>query len=607
MNRTNITEYIGNPDDLIMYYGKTSFKPGLYFENGDEHFYHFIGKNSCYSVLELLHPDDVETFKDAVSALKTKEPQSLIARLKNANNIYRCLYLELHYNGVMFDDFESFDMEFCDIIAIKNRYVKYMQLMKKYRHFLSLASSLYFEYEYHTDVFKIYQYMNTKSIPIFTGSFTEISQEIMANPNITTLSKAELNVFAEHLSNKSNLFDVTVDISLFDPTTPYKRCHFKGKSMYIQDIKTMAIGIIEPIERQKENKESYFLTDSALDPGTGLLNKRAINEYTIQKLSEVADKNGSCYLAVMDVDDFKNVNDTFGHMFGDEVLARVAEIITSVLTERGVAGRFGGDEFMIFFEHVASEEDLRRIMATISKHISWAFNNTKEGLTVTTSSGIAKFPDNGVTYEDLFKVADHCVYIAKAKGKNRMIIYDKEKHGEIKKEENTDRKIGIKASIGEDKKAAVVSDMVMSLHQKGSDALLSIMDQMRDYFDIDGIAIYCGADLERTYALGKYFHPISNLTCMFEPDYQTFFNTQCIYMENNMNRLENKVPTAFEMYTAQETKKFIQCAHFTYGVPDAVVSFDFFNRAPKIGNTDYSFITLVGRLMAEVATKTIKE
>ncbi|MBQ7944448.1 MAG: GGDEF domain-containing protein [Lachnospiraceae bacterium] len=600
MNKMNITEYIGKPDDLVMYYGKTSFKPGLYFENGDEHFYHFIGKNSCYSILELLHPDDVEQFEEAVRELPNAQPQCLIARVKNANNQYRCLYLELNYNGVMFDDFASFDMEFCDIIAIKDRYVIYMRLMKKYRHFMSLASCLYFEYEYQTDIFKIYQYMNTKSIPLFSGKLAEINQDILASANIPMLSKAELNVFSEHLINKSNLFDVTVDLSLFDPTTPYKRCRFKGKSMYVKDIKSLAIGIIEPIERRQDNKENYFLSDSALDPGTGLLNKRAINEYTISKLSEIADKNGCCYLAVMDIDDFKNINDTFGHMFGDEVLTRVSEIITSVLTERGVTGRFGGDEFMIFFEHVTEEEELRRIMSTINKHINWAFNNSKEGLTVTTSCGIAKFPNDGITYEELFQKADHSLYIAKAKGKNRYIIYDKNKHGTVKTEANSDRKLGIKASMGEDKKAAALSEMILALHRDGTDAIMNTMDQLRDYFDIDGIAIYTGPTLERTYALGKYINPIKNLSFMFDPAYQEFFNEHGIFMEN-MNRLEMKVPDAFQMYEQQETKKIIQYAHFKDGIPDAVVSFDFFNRSPKSGATDFGLITIIGRLLAEVA------
>lgn len=64
---------------------------------------------------------------------------------------------------------------------------------------------------------------------------------------------------------------------------------------------------------------------------------------------------------MIDVDDFKTINDTYGHMFGDEVLSRVSELIRSVMDSRGVAERFGGDEFMVLFENIESEKDLRSI------------------------------------------------------------------------------------------------------------------------------------------------------------------------------------------------------------------------------------------------------
>lgn len=64
---------------------------------------------------------------------------------------------------------------------------------------------------------------------------------------------------------------------------------------------------------------------------------------------------------MIDVDDFKTINDTYGHMFGDEVLSRVSELIRSVMDSRGVAGRFGRDEFMVLFENIESEKDLRSI------------------------------------------------------------------------------------------------------------------------------------------------------------------------------------------------------------------------------------------------------
>lgn len=105
----------------------------------------------------------------------------------------------------------------------------------------------------------------------------------------------------------------------------------------------------------------------------------------------------------MDVDDFKKVNDTYGHLFGDEVLSRLSETIRSVVDARGAVGRFGGDEFMIVLDGVSDEEMLRRILKTASKNLQWTYKDYVDSVPVTTSCGVAKFPDDGDSFEDLFK------------------------------------------------------------------------------------------------------------------------------------------------------------------------------------------------------------
>lgn len=84
----------------------------------------------------------------------------------------------------------------------------------------------------------------------------------------------------------------------------------------------------------KQQKKRYYLSEQAYDPGTGILNKRAIREYATDKIQE---KPKSVYLAIIDVDDFKRINDTFGHLYGDEVLSRVSEIVRGVINDRGIA------------------------------------------------------------------------------------------------------------------------------------------------------------------------------------------------------------------------------------------------------------------------------
>ncbi|MGN1180707.1 MAG: GGDEF domain-containing protein [Suilimivivens sp.] len=593
MSNLNITDY--RNDEIKMYYAKGSIKNGYYIANGDEYLYYFLGTNSFYSVPELLHPDDVECFMNALKELD-QQPQRLIVRMKCATGEYLYLYMVLKYNGKVLDGFKSIDMELCNIMAIKDKFVQYTDQIEKYREFMTLFPVMFFEYEFESDIFQIYEYRNRHSYRVYYDSLEETRRRIRDDGSLSPDQKAEFSILYESLKKGRDYFKTDIDAGVLLKTDNDLRYEFKMSTIYKEDIRDKVVGIVTVISGE-QTKKSYYLSENAFDLGTGLFNKRAIHEYAIEKIQN---QTAGLYLAIVDIDDFKKINDGFGHMFGDEVLSKVAEIIRSVVKARGVAGRFGGDEFMIVFERIDSETSLRRILSTIAKHVEWAFAD-KDGLSVTLSFGISKFPEDGSTYEELFKKADKCVYIAKAKGKNRYIIYDEKKHGPVKKEESSAETIGLKPIVSDEKKNAVVSDIILRLHKEGKEALLPAMEKLQRYFDIDGIALYGGKDMHRILSTGKYVNPIEKMDFVFDRTYLSFFDEQYFYEENKVWILENKVPAAYESYCRQENGKFIQCiAVDENNTPAAVVSFDFFNRSPKFGTTDIGLVRIAGRLMAEI-------
>lgn len=594
MDRVNITEYKPQADANVVGYGRATLKKGYMFDDGDESFYRFIGKNSCYSMLELLHPQDVEGFIETVERLGEGR-QYAVVRMKNWENHYRLLYIELWLNGAVLDGFPSFSLEFCNFMEVKDRYVKYLGSIKKYRRFMSLASSMYFEYTPATDELNIYRYVNIKGQTMLKVPLEEVWESVNASDKLSAKEKQEFEVFYGFLKKGADHFNAAVNAEVFFKGEQ-GRYELKGNAFYDDGSLVMIVGIMD-ITGVESVEKKYYLTDSAIDPGTGLFNKRAIHEYAVEKVQE----GKSLYLGMMDIDDFKKINDGYGHMFGDEVLSKVSEIVRSVIDSRGIVGRFGGDEFMLVLDRIPDEETLRYIFKVISKHIQWAYKDIKDSMAITTSCGIAKFPDDGANFEELLKKADKALYIAKEKGKNRYIIYDEKKHGNVVNEEVDERSIGIKAIVSDERKAVVMSELVLELHYQGVNALGSAMEKMRSYFDIDGIAIYNGPDMHRSQASGKYINPISNLLCVNNQGYLELFDANGVYMEGNIKRLSNMHSQAYQLYEQQECRKFIQCAAFRKDKPAALVSFDFFNRAPKIGTTDLGFITIVGKLMAEVA------
>lgn len=587
MEKANITEYKTAPGSYIAYYGRATIKDDYEFVNGDEAFYHFIGKNSCYSLLDLLHPDDREDFKSVASELD-KGRQCMIVRMKDAEDHYRLLYLEIELNGRYYGDFQSFNLEFSNFMELKDRYVKYTELVKKYREFMGLSENMFFEYNYNSDEINVYRYVNVKSIPVLKKKLSEIKKGVPVS--------GEFEMFCDFLKRGVDRFNSAFEASLLIKEAQ-GRFSIRGCTLYDNGKRVMTVGIITSIGGKNE-KKSYYLSDNAFDPGTGLYNKRAIHEYAMEKTQE----RKELYLAMMDVDDFKKVNDSFGHMFGDEVLSKVSEIMRAVIDSRGMVGRFGGDEFMLVLDGVSSEEELRRIFKTISKNIQWEYQDIKDTMAITTSCGVAKFPDDAANFEDLFKKADKALYVAKAKGKNRYIIYNEAKHGAVEDAAISERSIGIKAIASDDKKAAVMSDLVILLNTNGFGVFDEVMEKLRSYLDVDGISVYAGSDLHRVAISGKYINPIENLDCIKNESSQKQFDKRGVRVEKNFEKFAMQQPELHRLYELQENKEFVQCVARREDEILAVVSFDYFNRAPKIGVVDLGFITIVGRLMAQIAS-----
>ncbi len=594
MSLSNITAYGNSDGEFQMYYGKAAVKEGYYLASGDEKFYQLMGNNACYSIPELLHPEDTEAFFEAVKKLD-EQPQCLIVRLRCYNDEYRCLYAVLKHNGKVFHNFRSFDMEFCEIMSMKERFVRNEDFLHKYREFMTLFPGMFLEYDYDSDALQIYEYCNIKYSLLYYSTLEETYLNVQKSTEITPEEKAEFQKFYEAVKSGRDHFKADMNAVIFDGNKAEGIYKCSCCTMFKEDKRHKVVGLIF-ITGEKQAAKTYYLSESAYDPGTGLLNKRAINEYAVEKIQN---RTRGLYLAIIDIDDFKRINDNFGHLFGDEVLSKVSEIMKSVLDFRGAVGRFGGDEFMIVFEGIESEKALRQILGVMNRRIQWAFQEV-ENLTLTTSIGIVKYPEDGLKFDELFQKADKSLYIAKAKGKNRYIIYDEKKHGVIVNENTSDKGIGLMVTISDEKKHTAVSEFVLQLYQEGRQALKPIMEQMQNYFGIDGVALYSGSDLKRIESVGNYVNPIQNLSCMYEKSYQEFFSAEGVYEESQIIRLENKSPLAYQLYIRQEIGRFIQCAVISDGRPLSVAAFDFFNRAPKLGTTDLGLIKIVGRLMAEI-------
>ncbi len=180
------------------------------------------------------------------------------------------------------------------------------------------------------------------------------------------------------------------------------------------------------IEEQKRLiiARDNYKQEAELDPLTGLLNKKAIQSACISILKDNLKDATYHALFIMDLDHFKEMNDTYGHQAGDDVLRRFAQDIRAIFRQSDYIGRFGGDEFTVFMPNVtnstAIERHARQLM-TAAQELE--VRDDRSLLSV--SIGIALAPLHGKTYDDLFLAADAALYDVKRMGRNNWKIYEK--------------------------------------------------------------------------------------------------------------------------------------------------------------------------------------
>jgi len=173
-------------------------------------------------------------------------------------------------------------------------------------------------------------------------------------------------------------------------------------------------------ERQTAEQLIYLAERDAL---TGLYNRHRFNEELSRMIAEAQRHSSRLALLFFDLDDFKYINDTFGHRAGDAMLIRVAGEVAGQVRRNELFSRLGGDEFGILVPDI-SDEMLRVLAERITHSIATVrFHFEGENLRLTTSLGIAVYPDHADNPEDLIARADMAMYMAKEAGKNAWRVY----------------------------------------------------------------------------------------------------------------------------------------------------------------------------------------
>ena len=155
------------------------------------------------------------------------------------------------------------------------------------------------------------------------------------------------------------------------------------------------------------------------DALTGLPNRPALREALDARITSHRPEAKSFAVLFIDLDAFKQFNDSYGHRFGDAVLVRVARVLEGVMREQDLIGRLAGDEFMALLNNTDRAE-ARRVASRILEQIGKIQTVDDRIVSVSASVGIAIFPEEGTNFDALFRASDSAMYKAKQQGKNRV-------------------------------------------------------------------------------------------------------------------------------------------------------------------------------------------
>ena len=555
-----------------------------------EYFYEFVGENSFRPVSELLLPEDGELLKKAVEAdpFQTLE---LITVLHNLKDSVRNVYLRIEMSEQTENGIPLYQITISDIHDLEGRNLRLEQTILKYRHFMTLEDVYFFEYLLGQDKITVYKYVNGRAMPQFDGFINVLIQNVEQAHEGSDIAilEGQLRTFCAHLRNGDDFFEMEFVSEQEDKGI------WKVKGSRIPKNRNMVAGIITP-DRNRE-QEAYYLTPAARDAGTGLLNKRAWTEYTIEQLNR---KDGQVrWLVIIEIDDFKHINDTYGHIFGDQVIRRVAEIMQELVGQRGVIGRFGGDEYVIVLEKVETREQLKTLLKTIAKELALAFDPKTH---VTASIGVSEYPVDGNEYEELMRKADKALYLAKEKGKNRHIIYEERLHGKL--EADDIQNMAMAYAVSKEKKRKVITEMITELCASGVDSIVKKeerLQQIRSLFDLDGITIYSEAGAHLVCRNGNYMVEVPDGRGLFEDEkYLALFGDDDNFIESNTLKLRFQDPAAFAVMQKQEIGAALQCLSRKEGVPNVIVNYDVFNRNRKWSDEDITLLTILGHCIGNL-------
>lgn len=301
-----------------------------------------------------------------------------------------------------------------DITTLKNQYDKNRHIAQQYHMILEQTGEVMFEWDILADTAQFSEGWKTKFG--YTPQTARFSDAISTNGHIHP--EDIQNLLTQLTTMRNGLPFLNLEVRIAADQGRWLWCKIRACGIYDTSRRlTHIIGLIVDIDDEKRSHQK--LQDQATqDSLTKLLNAHTTRKLAEQYLSSCSDPH--CAMLILDLDNFKHINDKYGHLFGDEVLICVANILKRSFRNDDIVGRIGGDEFLVLMKNVSDTEKITHRCKQLLDDIQAAFATRTCGLTA--SIGVSIVSGNAPRYDELFLQTDDALYQAKDAGRNRHIL-----------------------------------------------------------------------------------------------------------------------------------------------------------------------------------------
>lgn len=370
-------------------------------------------------MIELIHPEDQQKVLSAIKEQLVNNTEFIVEfRILHKNGHYIWMLSQGYLFGTQ-DGKEYLYAILIDISKSKETEEILQQTMERQEIILQQTENVIFEYDLATH--KAMFSPRWKQIFGYDPINEDIEQYIQTKTHFHPDDIALVKDKFQSLLHDTSYEEFDLRIAKVDGT--YLWCNARITVQYQSDQTPLKfVGVITNIDAQKR-AEQMLQERAERDDLTELFNKSAGKGYVQTYLSHTQTNMQSAFIMI-DLDNFKQVNDRYGHLMGDMIIKQVAATIRNMFRADDIVTRMGGDEFMVLMKNLPSKDILEARLNTLITVFHQVLHEQVPEAHLGCSIGVALFPDHGTCYQDLFRHADQALYQVKMQGKNKYLIYD---------------------------------------------------------------------------------------------------------------------------------------------------------------------------------------